>query len=114
MAGHVSRLTPEAAWAAAWIEAQSLVKQLQAAIARGDVALRGRAPSAPGAYLLCHCQHEVIRLTVRPAYICCHQSPRQVPYECTQMAGSPYRHRALAVGIGQLILMPDHPRHLKQ
>ena len=47
MAGHVSRLTPEAAWAAAWIEAQDLVKQLQAAIARGDVALRGRAVAPP-------------------------------------------------------------------
>lgn len=42
MAGNVSRLTPEAAWAAAWIEAQSLVKQLQAAIARGDIALRSK------------------------------------------------------------------------
>lgn len=49
MAGHVSRLTPEAAWAAAWIEAQDLVKQLQAAIARGDVALRGRANAAAAA-----------------------------------------------------------------
>ena len=48
MAGHVSRLTPEAAWAAAWIEAQSLVKQLQAAIARGDIALRSRPHPAPG------------------------------------------------------------------
>ena len=56
MAGHVSRLTPEAAWAAAWIEAQDLVKQLQAAIARGDVALRGRgshqAHLAAGNHLL--------------------------------------------------------------
>lgn len=44
LAGQATRLTPEAAWAAAWIEAQSLVRQLQAAIARGDIALRARHP----------------------------------------------------------------------
>ena len=47
IAGHVSRLTPEAAWAAAWIEAQSLVTQLQAAIARGDIPLRNRQLPLP-------------------------------------------------------------------
>ncbi|KAK9790519.1 hypothetical protein WJX73_007410 [Symbiochloris irregularis] len=48
MAGHVSRLTPEAAWAAAWIEAQSLVTSLQAAINRGDVTLGSRLQSSSG------------------------------------------------------------------
>ena len=47
IAGHVSRLTPEAAWAAAWIEAQSLVTQLQVAIARGDIPLRNRQLPLP-------------------------------------------------------------------